>query len=81
MSVDDFRMRHDVFLEACAEVGRDPADITVSTLLRYDGDLGATVGQAEEYAAAGIDLGLVSLPKHEDPAAIGAIAEALADLA
>ena len=80
MSIDDFRMRHDVFLQACAEVGRDPDDVMVSTLLRYDGDVGATVRQAEEYAAAGIDLGLVAVPKHEDPAVVEEIAAGLSDL-
>ena len=81
MSVDDFRMRHATFLDACTDAGRDPADITVSTLLRYDGDVDATARQAEEYGEAGIDLGMVSLPKSHDPAALETIAAALEPLA
>lgn len=81
MSIDDFRMRHAVFLDACAEAGRDPDDITVSTLLRYDGNIAALVRDAEAFGAAGIDLGIVSLPKSEQPATLATIAAALEPLA
>ena len=81
MSLDDFKMRHAVFLEACAEAGRDPASITVSTLLRYAGDLDDTVRQAEEFGEAGLDLGIVSLPKSEPPTTLDRIAAALSPLA
>lgn len=80
MSVDDFKRRYEVFVEACVEADRDPDDITISTLLRYDGDISATVRQAEDFAAAGVDLGLVSIPKHEPPAVVATIASGLAHL-
>ena len=81
MSLDDFRMRHDVFLAACDEIGRDPSEITVSTLVYYAGDLDAMVEQASAFAGAGIDLGIVALPKTTDPAVLESIAAALAPLA
>jgi F420-dependent oxidoreductase-like protein len=77
MSVDDFCMRRDVFYEACAAAGRDPAEITISTLLRYDGDPASVLRQAEAYEAAGVDLGLIALPKSEAPGKIEDLAEAL----
>ena len=66
----------------CAEVGRDPDEILVSTHLRLgeDGDLGALVAQAEEDAAAGLDLGIVYLPPPHTPAVLEPVADALAPL-
>lgn len=81
MNLDDFRMRHDVFLAACDDVGRDPAEITVSTLVSYAGDLDAMVESAAAFAGAGIDLGIVSIPKSADPTVVESIAGALAPLA
>ena len=77
MSVEDFKMRHDALLRACDEIGRDPVEITVSTLIRYEGDLAEMVASTEEYDAAGIDLGIVSLPKNEHPSMVEPIATAL----
>ena len=34
MNVEDFSMRHRVFVEACEDVGRDPAEVTVSSIVR-----------------------------------------------
>jgi hypothetical protein len=54
----------------------------VSTHLRpsEDGDVGALVAQAEEYAAAGLDLGIVYFPAPHTPAALAPVAEALRPL-
>ena len=49
----------------------------ISTILRYEGDLAATVQQAEEYAEVGIHMGIVTFPNTEPPAIIEDIAEAL----
>jgi alkanesulfonate monooxygenase SsuD/methylene tetrahydromethanopterin reductase-like flavin-dependent oxidoreductase (luciferase family) len=80
MNVDDFQMRNAVFLEALAAEGRDRSEMTVSTIVRYAGDLDAMVREAEAFAEAGIDLGIVSIPKSDDPAVVEAIATALAPL-
>ncbi len=77
MSPADFQMRHRVFLQACKDVGRNPEEIMISTILRYEGDLAATVQQAEEYAEVGIHMGIVTFPNSEPPAIIEDIAEAL----
>lgn len=80
MDVDDFRMRHDVFVEALAREGRARDEVTVSSIIRYSGDLDAMVADAQAFAAAGLDLGIVSIPKDVDPSAVVTIAEALAPL-
>ena len=50
MNVDDFHMRNAVFLDALEAEGRDRADVTVSTIIRYAGDLDATVRDVERFA-------------------------------
>lgn len=80
MSVADFSMRHGVFLDALAAVGRDRDDVTVSTLVRYADDPAVMVAEATAYAEAGVDLGIVSIPKDQGPDVLDRIAEALAPL-
>mgnify|MGYP003322252076 FL=1 len=80
MSLQDFQKRHKVFLQACDDIGRDPNEITISTLLQYSGDITATINQAEEFEDAGVNLGIVSIPKTEDPSVVEKIAEGLATL-
>lgn len=81
MNVEDFTMRHRVFVDACEAVGRDPGDITVSSIVRYSPDAAVMVAEARGFAEAGVDLGIVSVPKDADPAVVADIAEALAPLA
>lgn len=80
MNVDDFAMRNKVFLESLAAEGRAREDVTVSVIVRYNGDPDAMVREAEAFGAAGIDLGIVSIPKSDDPGIVEPIAEALAAL-
>lgn len=80
MDVEDFRMRHQVFLDALAAEGRDRADVTISTIVRYAGDLDATVREAERFGEAGVDLAIVSIPKADDPSVVESIADALGPL-
>ncbi|MBJ45707.1 MAG: LLM class F420-dependent oxidoreductase [Acidimicrobiaceae bacterium] len=77
MSLEDFKMRHNVFLKACEKEGRDPDDILISTMLRYDGDAQAIIQQAREYEEAGVKLGIVSIPKDKSPEIVEEIAEIL----
>jgi F420-dependent oxidoreductase-like protein len=77
MSLEDFKMRHNVFLNACEKQGRNPDEILISTMLRYDGDAKATIQQAREYEEAGVKLGIVSIPKDKPPQIVEEIAEIL----
>jgi alkanesulfonate monooxygenase SsuD/methylene tetrahydromethanopterin reductase-like flavin-dependent oxidoreductase (luciferase family) len=80
MSLDDFKMRHTVFLQACAEAERDPKEILISTMLRFDGDIDATIQQAREYEEAGVSLGIVSIPKDKPPEIVEQIADGFAKI-
>jgi F420-dependent oxidoreductase-like protein len=78
-----FRHKVEVLHGHCAALGRDPGEIMTSTHLRLpeDGDVGALVDQAEQYAAVGLDLGIVYLPPPHTPAVLEPVAAALAHLA
>ena len=82
-TVDDWKLSRDILFGHCADIGRDPSEITLSTHLLYDADagVGALAEQAAEYAEAGLDLGIIYLPPPHDPVVLEPLAEALAPLA
>jgi len=82
-SVEDFTKKLAVIAEHCAAFGREPTEIMTSTHLRLapDGDPASVVAQAEQFAAAGLDLGIVYLPPPHTPAVLDKLATALAPLA
>jgi len=63
--------------DACVMIGRDPAEITRSVLLRYNGDDDAFREDARTMGDAGADLGIVSVPKTSPPAVVEQIADVL----
>jgi alkanesulfonate monooxygenase SsuD/methylene tetrahydromethanopterin reductase-like flavin-dependent oxidoreductase (luciferase family) len=67
-----------VLRAACERIGRDPAEITCSTILRYDGD-DTLRGSVAAMRTAGADLGIVSIPKSARPDVVEQIAAALAN--
>jgi F420-dependent oxidoreductase-like protein len=80
--VDAFRHKLDVLAGHCADFGRDPSEITISTHLRLpeDGDTGPLVEEAERYQEAGLDLGIVYIPVPHTPEALDPIVKALSRL-
>ena len=71
-----------VLAERCAEIGRDPAEITTSTHVRFDPAEGG--GALAETCAAlegVVDVGIVYLPPPHDPAVVTQVAEAVRELA
>ena len=74
----DFAECRRVLHEACATIGREPADITCSVLLRYTGDDAQLRRDAATFELAGAQLGIVSLPKHLPPSCVDDVASALA---
>ena len=70
----------DILHTACAEIGRNPSEITHSTVLRYTGDGGQLHSDAEALSAAGAELAIISVPKNQPPSVIDVIAEAIADI-
>jgi F420-dependent oxidoreductase-like protein len=82
-SPDEWRQKHAVLQERCAEIGRDPAEITCSVNVRYatGDDLGAVAEEAAGYHAAGVDLCVVGIVPPHDAKVVEPIANALAALA
>jgi len=64
-------------------VGRDPAEITLSSHVRLnaDHDFAATAGQVSAVAAEGLDLAIVYLLPPLSPVVLTPLAAALAPLA
>lgn len=80
--LDTFRAKHAVLQDACAAIGRDPAEIKTSMHLRVPagGEPGDVATQAAAFGEAGVDLAICYLPPPHDPAVLEPLAEALADL-
>jgi F420-dependent oxidoreductase-like protein len=78
---DDWRATYEVLLECCADIGRDPSEITTSIhlFLGEDGP-GAVADQAAAFAELGMDLGIVYIPVPHDPRVLEPLADALAPL-
>jgi alkanesulfonate monooxygenase SsuD/methylene tetrahydromethanopterin reductase-like flavin-dependent oxidoreductase (luciferase family) len=80
--VDEYVRLKGVLAEHCASFGRDPGEITTSAHLHLDrADPKALTGQAEAFAEAGLDLGIVYLPPPHRPADLEVVADAVASLA
>lgn len=81
-SIEQWQASRDILHERCAEIGRDPQEIMLSTHLRYDAEAGFGVlaEQAAAWDEAGMDLGIVYLPVPHSPAVLEPLAEALAPL-
>ena len=68
----------DVLLAECDKIGRDPSQITFSSLVRYEGDADAMRRNIDAMAAVGSQLSIISVPKSEPPSVTELIAEAIA---
>ena len=80
--VDTFRRKLAVLRRHCAEVGRDPGQITTSVQLRLarDAEPKALADDAAAFADAGAHLAVVILPPPHTPAVLQPLAEALGPL-
>jgi alkanesulfonate monooxygenase SsuD/methylene tetrahydromethanopterin reductase-like flavin-dependent oxidoreductase (luciferase family) len=71
----------EILHERCAEIGRDPAEILISTHLHVDVDDPAAIEeQVTAAAGAGVQLGIVYLPTPHTPAVLEPLASVLAPL-
>lgn len=78
-TVEDFRRKKEILERHCADIGRDPAEIMLSSHVRFDPATGPgpTVEAATQLAEAGASLGIIQLPPPHDPAVLEPLAEAL----
>ncbi|MCW2664200.1 MAG: class F420-dependent oxidoreductase [Mycobacterium sp.] len=76
-----FAQKRDVLAARCADIGRDPKEITMSAHLRLDSDrnYGQVIDDAAGLAAEGLDLGVVYISPPHDPAVLAPLAEAIRD--
>ncbi len=79
-TVDEFRAKRDVLYGHCADIGRDPADILISSHVRFSGDPKATAAAAAELGDAGVGLAVVQLPPPHRADVLGPLADALAEI-
>ncbi|MGB3475117.1 MAG: LLM class F420-dependent oxidoreductase [Mycobacterium sp.] len=77
----EFARKRDVLAGHCADIGRDPKQITLSAHLRLQPDLdyGRVIEDAAALGAEGLDLAIVYLPTPHDPAVLEPLAEAIRD--
>lgn len=82
-TVDDFRHKRDVLAAHCDAIGRDVSEITVSThlLMWPNKTVDDVARQAEAYAGAGLDIGIVYLEAPVAPSVVADLARVLAPYA
>jgi len=80
-TVAQFSHARDVLHRHCGDVGRDPAEILLSSHVPHAGDPGATAAAAAAFAEAGVELGIIQLRPPHNPAVLEPLAQALAQLA
>jgi F420-dependent oxidoreductase-like protein len=79
---EEFAHKREVLYQHCADIGRDPAEITLSSHVRLDDDGPSKVADtAAALGEKGLDLAIVILPVPQSPAVLTPVAEALAPLA
>jgi F420-dependent oxidoreductase-like protein len=77
---EDFSRKVEILHRHCADVGRDPSEILLSTHVRFAGDAGETAAQAAAMAAVGCHLGIIQLTPPHRPEVLEPLAAALAEV-
>lgn len=77
----EFARKRAVLAAHCADIGRDPGEITLSAHVRLDQDrnYGKVIDEAAALRAEGLQLAIVYLPPPHDPAVLEPLAEAIRD--
>ncbi len=76
--VDEWQECRDVLHAACAEIGRDPSEITCSTISRWGEDADAFLADIQRWDDAGVDLVIIGMSPTLPASAIDDVAAALA---
>ncbi len=80
-TVEQFTRAKDVLHQHCADIGREPAEILLSSHVVYTGDAAETAASAAALRDAGAQLAIVHMRPPHTAAALEPLAHALADLA
>ena len=78
--VELFSHKRQVLHQHCADVGRDPNEILLSSHVPFDGDASATAAAAAALAEAGAGLAIVQLRPPHQPSVLEPLAHALAGI-
>jgi hypothetical protein len=70
-----------VLYQHCADIGRDPAEILLSSHVQYTGDPAQTAATAAALGEAGAQLGIVTMRPPHTAAALEPLANALSQVA
>ncbi len=78
---EEFARKRDVLHARCADIGRDPKNITLSAHVRLEPDLdyAKAVAEAGALGQEGLDLAIVYLPPPHTPEVLEPLAEAIRD--
>jgi len=76
----EFARKRDILHAHCADIGRDPAEILLSSHVMFDGDPAACAAGAAALGEVGVELGIVHIRPPHDPAVLEPLAAALAEL-
>ena len=74
---DMLRHKVEVLHQHCTAIGRDPAEIEISTKIKADGDPGALADLVGQFREAGADHIIAMFEAPFDPAKLGAVANRL----
>jgi F420-dependent oxidoreductase-like protein len=79
---EEFARKREVLYAHCADLGRDPKEIMLSShvMLGTDSDTGPVVDQIAALGEQGLNLAIVYLPPPHDPRVLAPLAEALGQL-
>jgi F420-dependent oxidoreductase-like protein len=78
---EQFAHKREVLFGHCADLGRDPAEILLSSHVQFAGDTGETVATAAALGEAGAQLAIIYLRPPHTAAVLEPLAAALAGLA
>ena len=76
----EFARKREVLHQHCADIGRDPAEIQLSSHVHFDGDPARTAADAAALGEAGVQLGIVHLRPPHTAAVLEPLAAALSQL-
>ena len=79
-TVEQFTRARDVLHQHCTEIGRDPAQILLSSQVQFTGDPAQAAATAAALSTAGAGLVIVYLPPPHTAAALEPLAGALSEL-
>ncbi|HLN04869.1 MAG TPA: LLM class F420-dependent oxidoreductase [Acidimicrobiales bacterium] len=79
-TVEEFTRKRDVIRQHCADLGRNPSEILLSSHVRFDGDPAATAAAAAALEEAGAGLAIIQLRPPHTPDVLVPLADALTEL-